>query len=174
MQYARVIEDDDGSRTPAELNEAGDPLPLPAGLGADPATTGMPHSSCRSRSSGRPRAAGLAILGNAAGTVARAYERYFPETRVDGVDLDGELAEVEGRFFGLGGANFQAHTADARPYLRATERRYDSLILDAYRQPYIPFYLTTREFFALARDRLNPGGSIIVNVGHRRAVRNLP
>jgi spermidine synthase len=39
-------------------------------------------------------------------------------------------------------------------------------MVDAYRQPYIPFYLTTREFFALARERLAPGGIVIVNVGH--------
>ena len=40
------------------------------------------------------------------------------------------------------------------------------IVLDAYRQPYIPFYLATREFFELARDRLAPGGVVIVNVGH--------
>jgi hypothetical protein len=37
-------------------------------------------------------------------------------------------------------------------------------MVDAYRQPYIPFYLTTEEFFALVRDRLEPGGLVIVNV----------
>src|SRR5207247_3808231 len=34
------------------------------------------------------------------------------------------------------------------------------------RQPYIPFYLTTREFFELVRGHLTPGGMVIVNVGH--------
>jgi hypothetical protein len=58
------------------------------------------------------------------------------------------------------------HAADARPWLRATGRRFDVIYVDAYRQPYIPFYLATREFFALARDRLNPGGVVMVNVGH--------
>ena len=50
-------------------------------------------------------------------------------------------------------------TADARPFLRSTDRRYDAILVDAYRQPYIPFYLATREFFALARSRLTPGGA---------------
>jgi spermidine synthase len=45
-------------------------------------------------------------------------------------------------------------------------RRYDAIFVDAYRQPYIPFYLTTREFFRLVRARLNPGGAVVVNVGH--------
>ena len=39
-------------------------------------------------------------------------------------------------------------------------------MVDVYRQPYIPFYLATREFFELVRDRLTPGGVVIVNVGH--------
>ena len=34
------------------------------------------------------------------------------------------------------------------------------------RQPYIPFYLSTREFFALARRHLTPRGMIVINVGH--------
>ena len=40
------------------------------------------------------------------------------------------------------------------------------IFLDTYRQPYIPFYLATREFFELARDRLAPGGVVVINVGH--------
>ena len=39
-------------------------------------------------------------------------------------------------------------------------------MVDAYRQPYIPFYLVTREFFALVREHLTPGGVLMVNVGH--------
>jgi hypothetical protein len=38
--------------------------------------------------------------------------------------------------------------------------------IDAYRQPYIPFYLTTREFFEEVRERLAPGGVVVINVGH--------
>ena len=55
---------------------------------------------------------------------------------------------------------------DARPWLERSEGGYDAIMVDAYRQPYIPFYLATREFFELARDRLAPGGLVIVNVGH--------
>ena len=35
----------------------------------------------------------IAILGDAAGTVARAYGHYFPSTRVDAVEIDGELTD---------------------------------------------------------------------------------
>jgi spermidine synthase len=108
----------------------------------------------------------VAILGDAAGTVARAYGHYFPATRVDAVEIDGELTTIGRRYFDLRGPKLHLYTADARPWLAASRARYDAIFLDAYRQPYIPFYLVTREFFASVRDHLRPGGVVIVNVGH--------
>jgi spermidine synthase len=108
----------------------------------------------------------VAILGDAAGTVARAYGHFFPATRVDAVELDGALTDIGRRYFDLRGPNLHLYTADARPWLTASRAHYDTIFLDAYRQPYIPFYLVTREFFASVRDHLRPGGLIIVNVGH--------
>ncbi len=108
----------------------------------------------------------VAILGNAGGTTARAFGHFFPDTRVDAVEIDGEVTELGRRWFGLAGPNLHLHTDDARPFLRESEGGYDTILVDAYRQPYIPFYLATKEFFELARDRLAPGGSVIVNVGH--------
>ncbi len=120
----------------------------------------LPLSGAR----GAPRR--IAILGDAAGTVARAYGRYFPLTRVDAVELDGELTAIGRRYFGLRGPNLHLYTADARPWLAASTASYDAILLDAYRQPYIPFYLLTREFFASVRAHLRAGGAVIVNVGH--------
>ena len=108
----------------------------------------------------------VAILGNAAGTVARAYGHYFPQTRLDGVELDGELTAIGKRFFDLKGPRLHLYTADARPWLQTSSARYDAIFLDAYRQPYIPFYLLTREFFASVGTHLRPGGVLVVNVGH--------
>jgi spermidine synthase len=108
----------------------------------------------------------IAILGDAAGTVARAYGHYFPRARVDAVELDGSLTQIGKRYFGLRGPNLHLYTADARPWLEEQSAHYDAIFLDAYRQPYIPFYLVTREFFALIRAHLRPGGVVVVNVGH--------
>ena len=107
----------------------------------------------------------VAILGNAGGTTARAMSRFFPKTRVDGVELDGAVSAAGRRYFGLeDNPRLEVHTADARPFLRRSDRRYDLIVVDAYRPPYVPFYLATREFFELARSRLKPGGAIALNV----------
>ena len=100
----------------------------------------------------------VAMLGFAGGTVARAYARYFPRARIDGVEIDSELFDIGRRYFGLRPRpQLHEYAEDARPFLRRIDARYDVIYLDTYRQPYIPFYLSTREFFELARDRLAPG-----------------
>ena len=116
----------------------------------------------------------IALLGNGAGTTVRAYERYFPRTAIDGVEIDPELTEMGREWFDLRDRpGLRLIHEDARPFLRRTDRRYDAIFVDAYRQPYIPFYLTTQEFFELVRERLNPGGVVIVNAGHPEGSREL-
>jgi spermidine synthase len=107
----------------------------------------------------------VAILGNAAGTTARALGVYYPEAHVDGVELDPAVSRVGRRYFAMDeNPRLTVHDADARPYLRSTDRLYDLILVDAYRQPYVPFYLATREFFRLVREHLAPGGIVALNV----------
>ena len=107
----------------------------------------------------------VAILGNAAGTTARALGVYYPEAYVDGVELDPAVSRVGRRYFAMDeNPRLTVYDTDARPYLRSTDRRYDLIVVDAYRQPYVPFYLATREFFRLVRERLTPGGIVALNV----------
>jgi len=164
-QYARVIELPDGERR-LELNEG---QAYHSTWRRDTVLTGNVWDGYLSTPFtvlGRaPRS--VAILGNGAGTTVRAYGELFPRTEIDGVEIDGELTELGRRWFGLRDRpGVRLHTADARPFLRRADRRWEAIMVDAYRQPYIPFYLTTREFVALVRDRLEPGGVVIVNAGH--------
>lgn len=107
----------------------------------------------------------MLVIGNAGGTIGRAYGRFYPRVRIDGVELDPKLNEVARRWFGAGdNPRMRLIAADGRPFLEKTKQRYDLIVVDAYRQPYVPFYLATEEFFRLARDHLRPGGAIALNV----------
>jgi spermidine synthase len=107
----------------------------------------------------------IAILGNAGGTVARAYGEFHPDAFVEGVEIDPAVTDVGERWFGLrDNPRLETHDQDARPFLRSTRNRYDLVFVDAYHQPYVPFYLATRDFFELVRGRLRPGGAVALNV----------
>ena len=107
----------------------------------------------------------MLVIGNAGGTIARAYGRLYPRVAIDGVEIDPVVTEAGRRYLGLGdNPRLRVITADGRPYLERTRRRYDLVVVDAYHQPYVPFYLATREFFDLVRRHLRPGGAVALNV----------
>ena len=108
----------------------------------------------------------LAILGLAGGTTARQYRlAYGNSVDITGVEIDPEILAIGHQYFHLGDAHAREVVSDARYWLATTAGRYDVIVLDAYRQPYIPFHLTTKEFFAQVRQHLNQGGVAAVNVG---------
>lgn len=114
----------------------------------------------------RPTQVGrICIIGLAAGTSARQASAVYGPVPIDGVEIDPAIVEVGRRYFGMNQPNLNVHLVDGRFFLQNTTEQYDLIIIDAYRLPYIPFQLTTTEFFALARSRLTPRGVISVNVG---------
>lgn len=173
IEYIRVLQRPDGRRV-LQLNEG---VAVHSVWRADSVLTGGEWDAPLALPSllGRPLER-AAILGNAAGTTARALGFYYPRASLDGVELDPAVSRVGRRYFGMGEIhNLTVHDEDARPFLRSTHRRYDLVVVDAYHQPYVPFYLATREFFALVREHLTPGGIVVLNVatvpGDTRLVR---
>jgi MFS family permease len=113
----------------------------------------------------------LLMLGSAAGTVPQQFLAiYGAETQIDAVEIDPAISAVGRQYFDLqdqsaAAPNYRVHDADARAWLAETERRYDVIGMDAYHQPYIPFHLTTVEFFQEVRAHLNERGVAVVNAG---------
>ena len=161
-QYIGVVERPDGRRV-LHLNEG---VAIHSVWRADSVLTGGEWDAYLALPPllGRPLER-VAILGNAGGTTARALGMYYPQAQVDGVELDPAVSRIGFRYFGMGdNPRLVVHDVDARPFLRSTDKRYDLIVVDAYRQPYVPFYLATREFFRLVRDHLTPGGIVVLNV----------
>ena len=61
--------------------------------------------------------------------------------------------------------NVDVIVADGRYALKTSNDVFDLIGVDAYRQPYIPFQLTSREFFQEVSDHLRPRGVAVVNAG---------
>lgn len=110
---------------------------------------------------------GALLIGLAGGTVARQLTAAYGPVPIDGVELDPEIARVGRQYFNMEAEapGLTTIVADGRYFLRTTDRRYDLVGVDAYRQPYIPFQLTSKEFFSEVADHLTPEGVVVINVG---------
>jgi spermidine synthase len=117
-----------------------------------------------------PRPADVAIIGLAGGTSARQFHLAFGDSvHQTGVEIDPDILAAAYRYFHLADAHVTPVVQDGRYWLATDHHKYDVIIVDAYRQPYIPFHLTTREFFQQARDHLKPGGVVVVNAGRTQS-----
>lgn len=105
------------------------------------------------------------LIGLAGGTVAKQLTEAYGPVPIDGVEIDPEIARVGREYFDMTELNLNVIIQDGRYTLRTSGKTYDLIGVDAYKQPYIPFQLTTREFFQEVSDHLTPEGTVVINVG---------
>ncbi len=113
----------------------------------------------------------VGIVGLAAGTMAHLYTEAYGPVSIEGAELDPAIMNAGRDWFAMTMPNLTAHAVDGRRFLaypQNAQDTYDVIAVDAYRPPYIPFHLTTVEFFQLARARLSEDGVVAVNVGRTR------
>jgi predicted membrane-bound spermidine synthase len=107
----------------------------------------------------------LLVIGSAAGTISKAFTGIYGPIPIDGVELDPEIVAVGQQWFDMNEPNVRVHAQDGRFFLATTPNTYDVIAVDAYRPPYIPFHLTSREFFQQVYDHLNDDGVMVINAG---------
>ncbi len=107
----------------------------------------------------------LLIIGSAAGTIAKGYSGIYGPLPIDGVEIDPAIIEAGRNYFDMNEPNFTTHAEDGRYFLSHTTQSYDVISVDAYRPPYIPFHLTTQEFFQTVYHHLNENGVVAINAG---------
>jgi spermidine synthase len=107
----------------------------------------------------------LGLIGLAAGTISKLYSEVLGPVPIDGWEIDAEIIEVGRTLFDMTEPNLNPIAADGRWGLAHSEQKYSVIGIDAYRLPYIPWHLTTREFFEEVRAHLDPNGVVVINVG---------
>ncbi len=117
------------------------------------------------------------VIGLAAGTIPRQHQHvYGTQLEMDGIEIDPEIVEVASIFFDMNDEmmpNLNVVVGDGRYELRRLSDRYSLIAIDAYRPPYIPWHLTTVEYFEEIRGLLLPNGVVAVNVGRTSTDRRL-
>ena len=113
-----------------------------------------------------PRVRTALVLGGGAWSIPKALLAEVPDAEVD-------VAEIEPSFFDLAKQYFRAresprlhnYVQDGRRFLHDSPRTYDLIFGDVYYSYFsVPPQFTTREFFALAKSKLNANGVFIANM----------
>lgn len=118
----------------------------------------------------------LAIIGLAGGTIARQYIHVYGNIPIDGIEIDPGIIEAGARYFDMNPERMPSLTTyaqDGRYMLNQIDMRYSVVAVDAYRPPYIPWHLTTVEFFQEIRTHLQDDGVVAINVGRTDTDRRL-
>jgi predicted membrane-bound spermidine synthase len=115
----------------------------------------------------------LGLVGLAAGTIARQYTAAYGPLPIDGIEIDPGIVDVGRRYFDMNEPNLNVIVQDGRWAMAHSTRRYSVVGVDAYRLPYIPWNLTTKEFFQDVRAHLTGDGVLVINVGRTFTDRRL-
>ena len=120
--------------------------------------------------------ASMLLIGLAAGTIPRQYTEIYGNIPIDGIEIDPDIVGAGAEYFDMNEAslpNLQVYTGDGRYLLNQLGRSYSVIGIDAYRPPYIPWHLTTVEFFQEVKAHLSHDGVAIINVGRTDTDRRL-
>ena len=105
------------------------------------------------------------MIGLGGGTTVRYLSQFMPDTDFTEVEIDpGVIAMAEKYFDVSEGPHVHIIERDGRLFLNHAGNPYDLIFVDAYRGWFVPFHLTTKEFYALAKSRLAPGGCLVQNI----------
>lgn len=116
----------------------------------------------------------LLVIGLAAGTIPRQYQHVYGDIRMVGIEIDEGIIEAGYDWFGLDLLpSLESIAEDGRLGLNRLQETFDVIAVDAYKPPYIPWHLTTVEFFAEVRAKLSPDGVLAINVGRTPSDRRL-
>lgn len=111
----------------------------------------------------------IANIGLGAGTIALYWSREAPHTKMEAIDISGDVIAAAPCFGVRQGANLRLVQSDGRKYIESQkDGSYDIVFLDAYDDhSMIPPCLKTVEFFQMISKKLAPGGVLSMNVWRR-------
>ncbi len=106
------------------------------------------------------------VIGGGGATLPRAWAAALPHARIAVAELDGRVARAAAQAMWADSPAIETMVGDGRAVLRAlpADALQDVVLMDAYRTRSVPPHLVTREFAALVRARLAPGGVYVSNV----------
>jgi spermidine synthase len=107
----------------------------------------------------------IALVGLGGGRTISYLVSGLPNVVADVAELDAAVISLAKKYFGVDSTDrLHILNKDGRVFMNQTKDKFDVILLDAYRGPFVPFHLTTQEFYRLVKSRLNEGGVVAQNV----------
>jgi len=104
-------------------------------------------------------------IGSGGGRISWYLHRFLPKAQVTTVELDPTVVALAYKYFGIREEpNFHVVTRDGRIFLAGSKAKYDIILIDTYRGPFVPFHLLTKEFYQIVREHLADGGVMALNL----------
>jgi spermidine synthase len=106
------------------------------------------------------------VIGGGAYSIPKALLKDLPDAVVDVAEIEPSLYELAQKYFNVAeNERLNNRAEDGRRLLHDTEKKYDLIFSDVYYSLYsIPAHFTTKEFFKIAKDKLNADGVFIANL----------
>ena len=114
----------------------------------------------------QPQPQRVYVAGLGGGCVPLVLHHYFPAVVVECTEIEPAMIEMATRYFGLGlDERLLVAVADGREWLAAQSQPYDFIFVDVFLdRGYIPYRMSTVEFYTLCRERLTPDGVLVINL----------
>lgn len=106
------------------------------------------------------------ILGLGGGSAAELVRKYWPETKITGIEIDPIMVDLGKKYLDLGGSEVRIVIEDAYNFCSnqaLISNRYDLILVDLYVGDKVPKKFETDEFIKLVKSLLSKEGIAVFN-----------
>ena len=104
-------------------------------------------------------------IGLGGGRTVSYLHAALPDTAILTAELDKDVLDLAKKHFQFKEtASLRVVISDGRAFLLKDTDRWDMILIDAYRGPFVPFHLLTKEFYQVVKSHLAPGGVVVQNI----------
>jgi spermidine synthase len=116
----------------------------------------------------------ILIVGLGGGVLSSLLRKWYPNAFIDVVEIDQDVIQVARDFFFVNeDPRYRVINDDGRIFVQNQigKKKYDLVLLDAFKSGSIPFHLKTREFYQEINQILNPEGIVASNLYGKSNIR---
>jgi len=114
-----------------------------------------------------PNPSAVLVVGLGGGVIPRELNHYFPNLKIDILEIDPEIITVAKQFFFFEESEgVKVHIGDAFATIKNMTQKYDIVVLDAFLSEYTPFHLMTKEFLSSLKSVCTFDAVVVVNASN--------